>query len=72
MLLLMPADEPRIRFYGNSAFAGGGLFQTLVEGAVSECAFEDNMAGNSGGGLSQSEGGGNIDNSIFINNQARP
>ena len=39
---------------------------------MSQCAFEDNMAGNSGGGLSQSEGGGNVDNSIFINNQASP
>ena len=65
----MPICHPNFRFYGNSAYAGGGLFETLVEGAVSQCAFEDNMAGNSGGGLSMSEGGGNIDNSIFINNQ---
>ena len=71
-LLLTPVHELLAsRFYGNSAYAGGGLFETLVEGAVSQCAFEDNMAGNSGGGLSMSEGGGNIDNSIFINNQAR-
>ena len=66
-----PSGSSVCRFYGNSAYAGGGLFETLVEGAVSQCAFEDNMAGNSGGGLSMSEGGGNIDNSIFINNQAR-
>ncbi len=69
--VLTSVRDSASRFYGNSAYAGGGLFETLVEGAVSQCAFEDNMAGNSGGGLSMSEGGGNIDNSIFINNQAR-
>lgn len=59
------------RFYGNSAFAGGGLFLTSVNGDVSECAFEDNVAANSGGGLAMSQGSGDVAYSIFVNNQVR-
>ncbi len=39
---------------------------------MDQCAFEDNVATNSGGGLSQAGGSGNVTNCIFINNQARP
>lgn len=59
------------RFYGNTGQAGGGLFQDAVEGAVDQCAFEDNVATNSGGGLSQAGGTGNVTNCIFINNAVR-
>lgn len=57
------------RFSGNIGQAGGGLFQQEVEGLVDQCAFEDNTATNSGAGVSQSGGSGNVTNCIFINNQ---
>lgn len=59
------------RFYGNSGYAGGGLFQTSVNGDVTECSFEDNVAANSGGGVAQSQGSGDITYSVFVNNQVR-
>ena len=42
---------------------------TDVNGAVTECSFEDNVAANSGGGLAQSKGSGDITYSVFVNNQ---
>ena len=62
-------DSVPRRFSGNIGQAGGGLFQQEVEGLVDQCAFEDNTATNSGAGVSQSGGSGNVTNCVFINNQ---
>ena len=44
---------------------------TSVNGEVSECSFEDNVAATSGGGLAQAQGSGDISYSVFVNNQVR-
>ncbi len=71
---LTSSSRPHCRFAGNTAQAGGGLFELNVEGNVDQCAFESNIGSSqdqgfgSGGGVSQSGGSGDVTNSIFIGN----